>query len=553
MHCAQQPRSGSISASEDASREHKRSFQVNSSRYLRGTPRPASRDFGRVLVVGDDRFAIDLSVRLAQDGQEVVLLGHGERETGRHGDCDRSLAKLRELRGFAGNFEAVLSTPSEEFREQIGSVVVVSTGTKEPRYQAYGLVPSDRVISISGLETLFAEGRGLPEPRGEWFHAAFLCGLAEEADTAVFARVLDLAETLNKRDHVQTYVFTRNVKVAAAGFERRYRATREQGTLYFKFDDSGPLFESRPEGPALVFRDPLLGREMELVPDLVVVDEAQGVQALQPVLDAIPSRPAFEPFLQPESLRFTGVETPKAGILALGPSRGVFLPELIEGDIESAVAAVRRMNADAQRSARSVAPEVDPEKCTMCLTCVRLCPHGAMGFEKAAYADPVSCFRCGICAAECPMEAITSPAPSREEVTASVRASASDSGKIAAFLCHRSAANALEAAGPRVRDSVVPLVVPCAGAVSLSLILRALADGAAGVLVAGCFKGNCASIYGTALAEARLGEARRMLVESGMDAGRVRFASTASNATATITQAVQELHAAIQPRTGGQS
>ncbi|HLB49014.1 MAG TPA: 4Fe-4S dicluster domain-containing protein, partial [Anaerolineales bacterium] len=59
---------------------------------------------------------------------------------------------------------------------------------------------------------------------------------------------------------------------------------------------------------------------------------------------------------------------------------------------------------------------VAPEKCTGCLTCVRICPYhiprimadfiGAGGIVGAAYIEPAICQGCGICASECPARAI---------------------------------------------------------------------------------------------------------------------------------------------------
>lgn len=55
-------------------------------------------------------------------------------------------------------------------------------------------------------------------------------------------------------------------------------------------------------------------------------------------------------------------------------------------------------------------PVRDLEKCTVCLTCVLLCPEGAINYrpeaEKIAI-DLTFCKGCGICANECPTKAIS--------------------------------------------------------------------------------------------------------------------------------------------------
>ena len=55
---------------------------------------------------------------------------------------------------------------------------------------------------------------------------------------------------------------------------------------------------------------------------------------------------------------------------------------------------------------------VDEDKCILCLTCVRSCPHHAMEVDRekgAAVSIPEACQKCGICAGECPAKAISLP------------------------------------------------------------------------------------------------------------------------------------------------
>ena len=49
------------------------------------------------------------------------------------------------------------------------------------------------------------------------------------------------------------------------------------------------------------------------------------------------------------------------------------------------------------------------EKCSACLTCVRVCPHGAPGVKVGGflYFDAEACHACGACASQCPAQAIS--------------------------------------------------------------------------------------------------------------------------------------------------
>jgi len=503
------------------------------------------------MVLGGDHIGAELANRLACEGFSVLLVGDEGGLAVNERVTVLADSALEGVRGFVGSFEAVLRNSGERSRERVGFIVAAQPASGVPKFEAYGLLKSERVMSLSDLEALQRAGKPLEPRGGEWFHAAFLMGLTGESEPAEFARVLDAIHQFSEVAQVQCYVFTRNVKVAAPGLERRYRESREQGTVFFKFDTEGPTFENVSEGLLMTFKDPMLGLEMELAPDLLVVDERLDPPlALRPLLDAIPSSPASSPFLKPDSTRFPGVETAKAGILAVGPSRGVFDSETIAADIEAAVLAVRTRVRESPNARFLGPPTIDPAKCTICLTCVRLCPHGAISFRKSAEADPTSCVRCGICAVECPMKAIRLEPPTGEkEVIERIREAMSSTGqdprKLVAFLCARSAGQAFESLGVQIQRKITPIIVPCAGAINPGHILAAIEQGAGGVLAAGCYNGNCASVYGTVLAGERVNRTRHAIQEAGLDPDLVGFASVAGNTPTELVKAIEALEAAV--------
>jgi len=53
-------------------------------------------------------------------------------------------------------------------------------------------------------------------------------------------------------------------------------------------------------------------------------------------------------------------------------------------------------------------PEVDPELCTGCESCVEICPMDALSMEdEKARVDLRRCLGCGLCVSECPVEAVS--------------------------------------------------------------------------------------------------------------------------------------------------
>ena len=72
--------------------------------------------------------------------------------------------------------------------------------------------------------------------------------------------------------------------------------------------------------------------------------------------------------------------------------------------------------------------KVESERCRACLTCVRVCPHGAIQMvrvdteKEVAKIYDLACDGCGICAAICPAKAIRFEGYADEQILAEVEA-----------------------------------------------------------------------------------------------------------------------------------
>ncbi|KPJ52800.1 methyl-viologen-reducing hydrogenase subunit delta [candidate division TA06 bacterium DG_24] len=96
--------------------------------------------------------------------------------------------------------------------------------------------------------------------------------------------------------------------------------------------------------------------------------------------------------------------------------------------------------------------------------------------------------------------------------------------KIVGFLCNWCASNAADLAGttriqypPNIRG----IRVMCSGSVDPAYILKALLEGADGVLVAGCHPGDCHYVSGNYKARRRVTALRTILRTLGLEEDRV--------------------------------
>jgi coenzyme F420-reducing hydrogenase delta subunit len=83
--------------------------------------------------------------------------------------------------------------------------------------------------------------------------------------------------------------------------------------------------------------------------------------------------------------------------------------------------------------------------------------------------------------------------------------------------------------------------VPCAGRVDLLHLLKAIEQGADGVLVLACPSGNCHHLSGSERAGIRVAYARDLLVETGLEADRLGYAQLGIGQGETFAALVSEM------------
>jgi len=376
----------------------------------------------------------------------------------------------------------------------------------------------------------------LPERKGPWLHIAFFFDLKGASEISQFEELLSILDRLEAFDQVQSYVFANNLKVSSEGLDAWYRDHRRRGVVFFKFDSDDPQISFRNKELVIEFVEPLLKEEMELTPDLIVLDEILGPSpSIRPILEMIPSWPSSAPYLQPESTRFNGVETQKAGVFAVGPARGVFDQRSLRADIEAARVSILQALPELSSLIVKETAFIDRNKCTFCLTCVRLCPHGAIGFDFRPEVDPMSCKSCGVCVVECPMSAIEIRPANAEMIEESKTA------PLKLFVCSHSGLQAVSKINSNFLTDVEIIPLPCAGSISPNMMLKALQEGAKGIVVAGCFKGNCASIYGSTLADSRVAQMVQTFQSVRMDKVKIEFVYLAGNTPDRIVDAITRM------------
>lgn len=115
---------------------------------------------------------------------------------------------------------------------------------------------------------------------------------------------------------------------------------------------------------------------------------------------------------------------------------------------------------------------------------------------------------------------------------------------IVAFLCNWCSYAGADLAGTgrqQYPPSVRVIRVPCSGRVNPIYIIKALADGADGVMVSGCHPGDCHYLAGNMYARRRFAVLKKLLEISGIEPDRVHFTWVSAGEGARFAQVVRDV------------
>jgi heterodisulfide reductase subunit A-like polyferredoxin len=409
----------------------------------------------RALVIGGGVAGLTAAISMADQGYEVTLverqpeLGGQARTlsaTCRGGDprafiqelVDRVgnhprievLAdhKVIKSSGFVGNFKSTVACCTEPTQRMIEhGVTVVATGGQEHRGTAYGLGDDPRVVTQGDLEQMLAAPTAeshIPDLRtvvmlqcvGPW---------DEEANDADFycSRICCSVAAKNalrilERNPKARVFIVYNRDIRTYGFqEALYTEARQAGAVFLRYKEGTQPEISSNGQLQLNVLDEVLGVQVALYPDLMVLSEAVvPADGHRELAEMLKFSCTLEGFFLEAHVKLQPVDFPAEGIFLAGTAH---YPKLLDETIAQAGAAAARAASILSKDTLEVGGVVaivDTAKCTGCLTCVRVCPFNAVqinpslvgvgGILGAAEITAAACRGCGLCPAECPAKAI---------------------------------------------------------------------------------------------------------------------------------------------------
>ena len=441
---------------------------------------------------------------------------------------------LDKLKVTPQGYHLIFAKGMQSITRKATRIVLCDDYLRQPEFARYGLTACDRVVSLS--EIAADPEKHAPENGS----VVFLTGIFRESNPLILREILESAIGLANGHKQNVYILTGNLKVAGQGLEALYREAKRAGVTLIKFNQEKPVIEQAENyGVTITFKDEITGHHFRLSPGLTIVDEilsASETTAKTAEMLSIHQDP--QGFAQTGNVHRIPISTNRRGVYAAGPSREALSFEYQGMDIAN-VSLSLAIESNNNAVPKSAYAEIDPGQCVRCLTCYRICPHGAITIDgRRIQVEQSTCEGCGICFAECPKCAIRMDGqvvctPAQQiETQGSVKDVKPSAPTIFAFCCTRSAVQAARLASSMGRsrpEGLRMIEVPCSGMISAGCLMSAFQNGADGVLVLTCHEGNCHAEHGNRYAHQRTNYVADLLGQIGLEKDRLLKSTLAAN------------------------
>jgi heterodisulfide reductase subunit A-like polyferredoxin len=322
-------------------------------------------------------------------------------------------AELVDHSGSKGTYRTgIVVGPDKQYRSLEHGIVILATGGEEWKPDEYLHGETPRVVTQQAFEEKLVSGEIDPKRLNEI--VMIQCVGSRTPERPYCSRICCSSAIKNAlkikeiNPSASVNILYRDVRTYGM-FEQYYTKARREGVLFTRYDlDHKP--EVVEENGALVVTtwDPTIQRKVKLRPDLLVLSAAIIPRDNDRVANLFKVSRTLDKFYLEAHMKLRPVDFASDGVFMAGLGHG---PKPIHESISQAAAAVSRactVISKDRMQVGGVVAKVEPDKCAVCLICVRACPYNVPYIHEDGYSyiDPSRCQGCGNCVAECPQKAI---------------------------------------------------------------------------------------------------------------------------------------------------
>jgi heterodisulfide reductase subunit A len=350
---------------------------------------------------------------------------------------------------------------------------------------------------------------------------------------------------------IQSKVFYMDMRTFGKGFEDFLKRSKEEGTIYIRGIPG--MVEEDPSTKNLILTventstGKLEQHEVEMVVLATGIIPRKDTDSVRKVLTLTTTSDGF---LMEQHAKLKPVEAPTAGVFLAGCAES---PKDVRESVQQAGAASAKaqiLMGQGKVKVEAITASVDPEKCTICGICAKVCPYSAITVDVKnripAKVIEAACHGCGACSADCPFDAITMKHFTDEQLLTMVKnhLEVKPKGKVIVFACNWCSYAGADFAGIsryQYPDTCRVIRTMCSGRVDEKFVLRAFELGAPIVLVSGCHYADCKYINANRRAQLRVEKLWDRLEKLGIRPERLQLEWIAASEGAKFAKVMKEL------------
>lgn len=470
-----------------------------------------------IAIIGNEKEACNAASMVSMQGYDAWMLGLGNKKeiqaTGFHYVPD---AELLTIKGAAGAF-SILFKASGAIKKKLFTAIIVAESAEIIPVGKKTTPSSDQVYSLNDFSNLAQKSlHAVPDSIVFWLD--YSCPEFKDFSRAALFMAISLAKTGRQITFIMKKMLVHNLNG-----QRLYDKARKQGIKFLRIDSAKEVCIKKEEDKILfnLKETTLKGIILSFKSDWLVIPEKRIPSNKNPMLAKhLKDHLDSEGYLQSANVRHRLINSPRKGIFYTGSCHDEIDEQDQQFELEQILSSIHKIINNKTRNF-SIGIQINTNQCRNCLTCFRICPHGAIILNDDArpYIVPEACFSCGLCLSSCPALAIES-----KDFSDTSYLNLISKNEISIFACERS--GALAAKKIEQDDRINIQTVPCVCRISSNLLLKALEAGAKKIILAGCHQDNCQSFKGTQNAQTL---AKQIIQIPGIENGTIVVYPIAAN------------------------